>query len=88
MFEISGQRYEILLGTDVSRPDARNGYFIEMHALDSPGTNPFLFAFRSNVTKAITISAYRSDLPLEVLRYFIRVVEEEFAKWPIVNHAD
>jgi hypothetical protein len=42
--EIEGYRYEILIGTDVSRLEARNGAFIEMHALDTPGTNPLLFA--------------------------------------------
>jgi hypothetical protein len=81
--EIEGHRYEILIGTDVARPDARNGAFIEMHALDTPGTNPLLFAFRWNTTGKVTISMYRQDVPLEVLKYFLQVVEQEFAQWPL-----
>ncbi len=83
--EIDGHRYEILLGTDVSRPDARKGCFIEMHALDCPGTNPIWFAFRYNETGAVTITAYRDDVPLPVLKHFLRVVEETFATWPIIK---
>jgi hypothetical protein len=44
--EIEGHRYEIRIGTDVARPEARNGAFIELHALDTRGMNPSLFAFR------------------------------------------
>ena len=78
---IEGQRYEILIGTDVARPEARNGAFIEMQALDTPGTNPLLFAFRWNATGKVTISMYRQDVPLEALKYFLLVVEQEFAQW-------
>src|SRR5262249_11211260 len=63
---IDGHRYEILVGTDVSRPEAKKGgAYVEMHDLDTPGTNPFLFAFRCNQTGKITMSAYRDDVLLE-----------------------
>ena len=81
--EIEDHRYEILIGTDVARPEARSGAFIEMHGLDTPGTNPLLFAFRWNATGKVTISMYREDVPLEVLKYFLQVVEQEFAQWPL-----
>jgi hypothetical protein len=80
--EIAGHHYEILFGTDVSRPDARNGVFIEMNELGGSGVNPIIFAFRSNASLEITISMYREDVALQVLLIFLRVVQEEFAKWP------
>jgi hypothetical protein len=84
MFEIEGRRYEILIGTDVSRPDARNGAFIEMDDLDAGG-EVILFAFRSNASGKITVSMYRQDVPLEVLMHFLRVASEELSveRWPL-----
>jgi hypothetical protein len=67
----------------VARPEAKDGASIEMHALDTPGTNPLLFAFRWNAAGKVTISMYREDVPLEVLKYFLQVVEQEFAQWPL-----
>lgn len=85
--DIEGHRYEILIGTDVARP-ARNGAFIEMNAIDAPGTNPLLFAFRWNPNGKVTISMHRQDVPLEVLKYFLNVVEKEFAQWPLWENPD
>ncbi len=83
--DINGLRYEIGIGTDVSRPDAKNGAFIEMRALDTPGPNPFLIAFRLNSTGAITVSMYREDIDLAVLKYFLQVTEHELDPnhWPL-----
>jgi hypothetical protein len=87
--KIDGHRHEILIGTDVARPESKSGgAYIEMHALDTPGTNPFLFAYRSNETGKITISMYRPDVPLEALKYFLQVVEQEFAQWPLWKSPD
>jgi hypothetical protein len=80
--QINGRRYEIVIGTDVARPEARDGAFVEMWALDSPDTKFVLQAFRWNKTGAITSSAFRRDVPLEVLKYFLQVAEEVFAEWP------
>ncbi len=83
--EIEGGRYEIVIGTDVSRPDARNGAFIEMRELDPRDAAMFLFAFRSNADGKITISMYRQDVPLEVVTYFVRVAAKELSTehWPL-----
>lgn len=83
--EIEDHFYEIVIGTDVSRPDARNGVFVEMQQMDSPDQPTVLFAFRSNADGKITISMYRQDMPLEVLTYFVRVASEELSteRWPI-----
>ena len=85
MIEIDGHKYEIVFGTDVSRPNARGGVYIEMNALDSPGIKPILFAFRFDCDGRIEISMYRQDLPINVVKYFLREVEDEFARWPIVK---
>ncbi|WP_439632291.1 hypothetical protein [Gemmata sp.] len=83
--EIEGQRYEIVIGTDVSRPSARNGAFLEMRALDRPHEGIILIAFRSNASGKITISAYRQDIPLEILDRFLRIAAEELSTthWPL-----
>jgi hypothetical protein len=83
--EIDGHLYEILIGTDVARAEAANGAFLEMHALDTPGTNPVLFAFRSNESDKVDISLFRPHVDLTVLKFFLRVVEEEFARWPLLK---
>jgi hypothetical protein len=86
--EMQGQWYEILFGTDVSRPTERKGgAYIEMHGDDANGNNLFLFAYRQNETGKVTITMYREDVPLEVIAYFLKVVEEQFTRWPIVGDA-
>ena len=83
--EIEGHHYEVVVGTDVSRPDARNGAFVEMRELDTPGKPIILIAFRSNADGRVTISVYRQDVPLEVLAFFLRVASEELSveRWPL-----
>ncbi len=75
--EVSGQRYQIIFGT------AGVDTFIEMHALDTPGPNPLLFALRQSTTGKVTISMYREGVPLEVVRFFLSFAEQEFARWPL-----
>ena len=81
--EIDNHQYEIVFATDLSGIKAKQRAMMEINALDTPGPNPFLIASRWNETAKVTITMYRNDMPLEVLNYFLRVVEEEFAKWPL-----
>jgi hypothetical protein len=88
--EIDSHRYEIVIGTDTSGTFERNRAFVEMRALDTPGWDTLLVAFRSNATGKVTISMYQQDVPVEVLSYFLRVASEELSidRWPLWDNSD
>lgn len=82
---IDGRRYEVVIGTDTSGPFEHHRAWVEMCALDTPGWDTFLVAFRSNTTGKITVTMYRQDVPMELLTYFLRVAGKELStdRWPL-----
>lgn len=84
MPEIGGKRYDIVIGTDVSRPGGQNGAYIEMRDLDA-NREVILFAFRSNASGKVTISMYRQAVPLDVMAHFLRIASAELSidNWPL-----
>jgi hypothetical protein len=77
--KIGGHDYEFLFGT------TSDAYYIEMNdpAMPGPASPVVLFANRLDANGIVTISMYREDVPLEVVRYFLDFVERDFASWPI-----
>jgi hypothetical protein len=82
MIQIDGRTFKIVLGSNVGHADLPEGCFIELWDMETPERSVILDAFRSNADGRITVSMYRHDIPLEVLKHFLQVTESEFAKWP------
>jgi hypothetical protein len=67
-----GREYEILLGSDVQN----DGMFLEMNDLSGNVPDTVLFAFRSDIDGRVTLSAYREDLPLDAVAWFVQRARE------------
>jgi hypothetical protein len=64
---LSGKPYEVILGSDVRT----GGMNLEMNDISSGTPETVLSALYANGTRRITFSAYRSDLPLEAVEWFV-----------------
>ena len=62
-----GREYEVLRGSDVQN----DGMYLEMSDVSGKTRETVLFAFRSYRDGRMTFSAYREDLPLEAVAWFI-----------------
>lgn len=65
--EFGGRRYEVLRGSDVQN----DGMYLEMNDVSGSTPDTVLFAFRSDRDGRFTFSAFRQDLPLEAVEWFI-----------------
>lgn len=64
MPEIGGRRYEVIIGSEVTE---RDGMYLELHE----AAEHILEVFYSDVDGSMTFSAFRTDLPLEVVEWAI-----------------
>jgi hypothetical protein len=79
--KIGGRRYFIVIGTSAGHGETWS--FIEMDTLRWWGRlDTVLSAERRNATGQVTVRVHGKDVPPEVVAYFERLVEEEFARWP------
>lgn len=70
-YGFGGRDYEILLGGDV----AKEGFFAELWDITDGALQILLLAFHSDADGKKTISAYREDLPLELVEQFLEVAK-------------
>ena len=61
-----GRPYELLFGSDVQH----DGVYLELNDVSGPSPVVVLFAFYSDADGRMTFSAYREDVPLEVVEWF------------------
>ncbi len=65
--EFDGRRFSVQLGSDV----VNDGMFLEMDELTPDGSSTVLYAFYSDVDGRMTFSAFREELPLTAVEWFI-----------------
>lgn len=65
----SGENFEILLGSDV----IDDGMYLEAQDKEH---NVLLFAFFNDIDGEFTFSAYREDLPFELVEFFVAKARE------------
>jgi len=73
-FHCRSKEYEFLICSDI-RPE-HEGMALEMNELGE-AANPILLAFRSDEGRSVTVTAYKTEIPLEVVECFILRVREE-----------
>jgi hypothetical protein len=78
--KIGGQRYIIVIGTSAGHGEVWS--IIEMDAFTWWGRRETVLSARRFATGRVTVSMHRKDVSVVVLTYFLRLVEEEFARWP------
>ncbi len=70
--QFRGREYELIRASDVGR----DGMWMECNALDDPGVQPVVAVFYSDTDGTMTFSAYRADLPLDLIEWVIAAARE------------
>lgn len=68
LIEYGNRRYEILFGSDV----INDGVYLELNDITEEPSENLLFAFWSDVDGSFTFSAYRENLPFELVETFLK----------------
>jgi hypothetical protein len=63
----NGQEYEIIFGSDVDR----DGVYLELSTAGRGNEEVLLFAFWSDAKQDFTFSAFREQLPFELVEVFV-----------------
>ena len=66
-----GKEYSYLIGSDVTR----DGMYVEVND-GANGTDEIIEIFYSDVTHKMSVTLYRSDIPLEVVEWAISIARE------------
>ena len=73
--ELVGRRYELVFGSD----SQRDGVYWELSDVSEPDPVVILDAFHWDADGRVTFSAYREDVPFEVVEWFIAEVRGRLA---------
>lgn len=65
--EYAGRQYAMILGSDV----IHDGMFLEMNDVTVEPEETILFAFWSDADGSLTFSAYKEQLPFELVELFM-----------------
>ena len=75
LITFDGHPYEMIFGSDAQR----DGVYLELRDLAAGTEVAILDAFRWDADGRVTVSAYRQDIPLEIVDWFIDEVRRQLA---------
>lgn len=67
--------YELIYGSDIQR----DGTYLEMNDMSGASPETILFSFFSDETGRMTFSAYREDVPLDAVEWFVAQARERLS---------
>ena len=76
--EFEGRAYELLFGSDVQR----DAVYLELSDVSGRAPLVVLDAFHGDADGRITLSAYREDLPLALVEWFVAEVRRRLPESP------